>query len=69
MYSANQICRMVEFLIDNIFVKFGAHLSVMSLDFQWVPAFPPSLLTDLFLYSYECDVLELYDNILPQETC
>ena len=24
-YDANQICHVVEFLIDNIFVKFGGH--------------------------------------------
>ena len=26
LYTADQICRMVEFLIDNIFVKFGGCL-------------------------------------------
>ena len=26
LYTADQICRMVEFLIDNIFIKFGGCL-------------------------------------------
>ena len=30
LYTADQICRMVEFLIDNIFVKFGECLFVRS---------------------------------------
>ena len=28
LYTADQICRMVEFLVDNIFVKFGGCLFV-----------------------------------------
>ena len=49
LYTADQICRMVEFLIDNIFVKFGGCL------FRIV-----SLLADFFLYSYES---EFFDNM------
>ena len=26
MYTADNICKMIEFLIDNIFVQFGGHL-------------------------------------------
>ena len=56
-YSANQICKMVEFLIDDIFVKFGGSL------FSQVIGIPmdtncASLLADLFLYSYESDFLD-----------
>ena len=52
LYTADQICRMVEFLIDNIFVKFGGCL------FRQVIGIPMGtncapLLADLFLYSYE----------------
>ena len=50
------ICEMVECLIDNIFVKFGGHIFVRSLEFQWVPTVP--LLVDLFLYSCESDFLD-----------
>ena len=51
MYTAENICKMNEFLIDNIFVQFGGCLS-----FQ-VTAIPmgtncASLLAYLFLYSY-----------------
>ena len=35
LYTADQICRMIEFLIDNIFVTFGGCLFVRSLGFQW----------------------------------
>ena len=54
LYTADQICRMVEFLIDNIFVKFGGCL------FRQVIGIPMGtncapLLADLFLYSYESE--------------
>ena len=55
--TAHQICRMVEFLNDNIFVKFGRCL------FRQVIGIPMGtnctpLLADLFLYSYESEVLD-----------
>ena len=58
LYTADQICRMVEFLIDNIFVKFGGCL------FRQVIGIPMGkncapLLADLFLYSYESDFLDM----------
>ena len=57
LYTAYQICRMAEFLIDNIFVKFGGRL------FRHVIGIPMGtncgpLLADLFLYSYESDFLD-----------
>ena len=57
LYTADQICRMVEFLIDNIFVKFGRCL------FRQVIGIPMGtncapLLADLFLYSYESEFLD-----------
>ena len=56
-YNANQICDMVEFLIDNAFVKFWGHL------FRQVIGIPlgtncASLLADLLLCSYESDFLD-----------
>ena len=48
-YNANKICDMVELLIDNIFVKFGDTFFVRSLEFQWVPTVPHSLLTSFFI--------------------
>ena len=35
MYTADNICKMIEFLIDNIFVQFGGRVSVRQLEFQW----------------------------------
>ena len=58
LYTADQICRMVELLIDNNFVKFGGCL------FRQVIGIPVGtncapLLADLFLYSYESEVLDI----------
>ena len=57
LYTVDQICRMVEFLIDNIFVKFRGYL------FRQVIGIPMGtncvpLLADLFLYSYESEFLD-----------
>ena len=57
LYTADQICRMVEFLIDNIFVKFGGCL------FRPVIGIPvrtnsAPVLAYLFLYSYESEFLD-----------
>ena len=60
MYAADNICKIIEFLIDNIFVQFGGRL------FRQVIGIPMGtncapLLVDLFLYSY---VNEFLDNIV-----
>ena len=57
MYTADKICKMIEFLIDNIFVQFGWSL------FRQVIGIPMGtncapLLADLFLYSYENGFLD-----------
>ena len=57
MYTADNICKMIEFLINNIFVQFGGHL------FRQVIGIPMGkncapLLADLFLYSYENEFLD-----------
>ena len=57
MYTADNICKMIEFLIDNIFVQLGGFL------FRQVIGIPigtncAPLLADLFLYSYENEVLD-----------
>ena len=52
MYTADNICKMIEFLIDNIFVQFGGRLfcQVIEIPMQTNCAL---LLAELFLYSYE----------------
>ena len=60
LYTADQICRMVEFLIDNILLKFGGCLfrQVIGIPMGTNRAPPPPpLLADLFLYFYESEVL------------
>ena len=57
MYTADKICKMIEFLIDNIFVQFEGRL------FRQVIGIPMGtncapLLADLFLYSYENEFLD-----------
>ena len=56
LYTADNICKTIEFLIDNIFVQFGGRL------FRQVIGIPMGtncapLLADLFLYSYENEFL------------
>ena len=57
LYTADQICRMVEFLIDNIFVKFGGCLFRQVIGIPMGTTCAP-LLADLFLYSYESEFLD-----------
>ena len=57
MYTVDNICQMIEFLIDSIFVQFGRCL------FHQVIGIPirtncAPLLADLFLYSYENEFLD-----------
>ena len=57
MYPADDICQMIEFLIDNIFVQFGRCL------FRPLTGIPMGincapLLAGLFLYSYENEFLD-----------
>ena len=56
-YTANDICKMTEFLVDNIYVMFVGQL------FQQMVGIPMGtncapLLADLFLYSYENEFLD-----------
>ena len=56
-YTANNICKMIEFLVDNIYVRFGGQL------FQQMIGIPMGtncvpLLANLFLYSYESEFLD-----------
>ena len=67
IYSANQICEMVEFMIDNIFVKFGGQL------FRQVTEIPvgsncaPFLLTSFFVPIKV--ILGQHDEMWSKETC
>ena len=56
LYTADQMCRMVEFLIDNIFVKFGRCLFCQVIGIPMGTNCTP-FLADLFLYSYESEFL------------
>ena len=56
-YAANDICKTTEFLVDNIYVRFGGQL------FWQIFGIPVGrncapLLADVFLYSYENDFLD-----------
>ena len=57
MYTADNICKMIEFLIDNIFVQFGGHLFCQMTGIPVGTNCAP-LLADLFLYSYENEFLD-----------
>ena len=56
MCTADNICRMIEFLIDNIFVQFGGRLFRQMIGIPMGTNCAP-LLADLFLYSYENEFL------------
>ena len=56
MFTANNICKMIEFLIDNILIQFAGCL------FRCITGIPvgticAQVLADLFLYSYENEFL------------
>ena len=60
-YTADDICKMIEFLVDNIYVRFGGQL------FRQMVGIPMGtncalLLADLFLYSYENEFLDKLIN-------
>ena len=57
MYTADNICKMIEFLIDNIFVQFGGRLFHQIIGIPMGTNCAP-LLADLFLYSYENEFLD-----------
>ena len=57
MYTADNICKMIIFLIDDIFVQFGGCLFRQIIGIS-MGANCASLLADLFLYSYENEFLD-----------
>ena len=56
-YTANDICKMIEFLVDNIYVRFGGQLFRQMVAIRMGTNCAP-LLADLFLYSYENEFLD-----------
>ena len=56
-YTANDICKMIEFLVDNIYVRFGGQLFRQMIGIPMGTNCAP-LLADLFLYSYESEFLD-----------
>ena len=57
MYTADNICQMIESLIDDIFVQFGGCLFHQVIGIRMGTNCAP-LLADLFLYSYENEFLD-----------
>ena len=57
MYTSDNICKMIEFLIDNIFVQFVGPLFRQMIGIPMGTNCAP-LLADLFLYSYENEFLD-----------
>ena len=56
-YTANDICKMIKFLVDNIYVRFGGQLFRQTVGIPMETNCAP-LLADLFLYSYEKKFLD-----------
>ena len=57
MYTADNICKIIAFLIDNIFVQFGGRLFRQVIGIPTGTNYAP-LLADLFLYSCENEFLD-----------
>ena len=57
MYTANNICKMIEFLTDNIFVQFGGRLFRQAIGIPMGTNCAP-LFADLSLYFYENESLD-----------
>ena len=56
-YTASDICKMIGFLVDNIYVRFGRQLFQQMVGILMGTNCAP-LLADLFLYSYENQFLD-----------
>ena len=56
-YTASDICNMIEFLVDNIYVRFRGQLFRQKVGIPMGTNCAP-LLADLFLYSYENEFLD-----------
>ena len=56
-YTANDICKMIEFLVDSTYVRFGRQLFPQMVGIPIGTNCVP-LLADLFLYSYENEFLD-----------
>ena len=56
-YSEDDICGMLDFLIDNIFLMFGGRVFQQTVGIPMGTNCAP-LLADLFLYSYEADFIQ-----------
>ena len=57
IYSDADVIKMLEYLIDNIFVEFGGRIFQQTIDIQMGTDCAP-LLADLFLYSYEAEFVQ-----------
>ena len=56
-YTANDVCKTIEFLVDNIYVRFGGQLFRQMVGIPMGTNSAP-LLADFFLYSYENEFLD-----------
>ena len=56
-YTASDICKMTEFLVDNIYVRFGGQLFRQMVDIP-MGTNCAQLLADLFLYSFDNEFLD-----------
>ena len=56
-YIAGDICKMIEFLVDNMYVRFGGQLYRQTVGIPVGTNCAP-LLADLFLYSYQNEFLD-----------
>ena len=56
-YTASDSCKVIDLLVDNIYVRFGGQLFGQTVGIPMGINYAP-LLADLFLYSYENEFLD-----------
>ena len=65
-YTANDICKMIEFLVDNVYIKFGGQLFRQMVGIPMGTNCAP-LLADLFISFNNKRFKEFISDIYPKE--
>ena len=66
-YSDVAVIKMLEYLINNIFVEFGGRIFQQTIDIPMGTNYAP-LLADMFLYSYEAEFVQSLQSRLEPRT-
>ena len=67
-YTASEICKMIEFRVDNIYARFGGQLFRQTVGTPMGANCAP-LFAELFLYSYENEFLDKLVKVDRESCC